>query len=232
MILFYDILTEATGEERNYLLSSPVLVECLKGDVSLEQYTAYLKEAYHHVKHTVPLLMSCGAGLSCKYEWLREAIAEYIEEEIGHQEWILNDLAVCGEDKERIRVSTPNINTEVMISYAYDFIHRKNPIGFFGMVYVLEGTSIALATQSANIIKEQLNLPDNAFSYLSSHGSLDIEHIEYFKSIVNRLDSGYDKSAIIHCAKIIYVLYANIFRALPEYNNVKLNKYVDSENRK
>ena len=37
--------------------------------------------------------MATGAKLNEDKEWLREAIGEYIEEEMGHQEWILNDLA-------------------------------------------------------------------------------------------------------------------------------------------
>ena len=219
MKTFYESLIESTEKERNYLLSSPVLVECMQGNVSIEQYIGFLKEAFHHVKHTVPLFMNCGGRLSDEYEWLREAIAEYIEEEIGHQEWILNDLAVCGADKQAMRNSTPDMNTELMVSYAYDTVNRKNPIGLFGMVFVLEGTSIALATQAADIIKEKLELPGNAFSYLSSHGSLDIKHIEFYKDLVNKFDCEQDKEAVIHCAKMVYILYANIFRALPSFNN-------------
>ena len=62
-----------------------------------------------------------------------------------------------------------------MVSYAYDTIQRGNPVGFFGMVLVLEGTSVALATRAANSIQTSLDLPRNAFSYLLSHGDLDIE---------------------------------------------------------
>jgi pyrroloquinoline quinone (PQQ) biosynthesis protein C len=222
MKTFYEKLVESTKEERTYLLSSPVLVECLDGKVCIDQYTGFLKEAFHHVKHTVPLFMHCGGRLTEQYEWLREAIAEYIEEEIGHQEWILNDLAVCGADKEAIRNSEPDVNTEIMVSYAYDTVTRKNPIGLFGMVFVLEGTSIALATQAADIIKKELQLPSNAFSYLSSHGSLDIKHIDFYKNLVNKFDSEQDKQAVIHCAKIIYILYANIFRALPKFDQRKI----------
>ena len=36
----------------------------------------------------------------------------------------------------------PNVATELMVAYAYDTIQRINPMAFFGMVYVLEGTSI------------------------------------------------------------------------------------------
>ena len=51
------------------------------------------------------------------------------------------------------------------------------------MVLVLEGTSIKLATNAAGIIKETLKLPDSTFSYLTSHGSLDIEHMEFLRII-------------------------------------------------
>ena len=94
----------------------------------MEQYIGFLKEAYHHVKHTVPLFMNCGGRLTDEYEWLREAISEYIQEEIGHQEWILNDLGVCGADKEAMRNSAPDINTEIISStnnkyLNYDFFN-------------------------------------------------------------------------------------------------------------
>ena len=58
-------------------------------------------------------------------------MAEYIEEEIGHQEWILNDIECCGFDKEAARKSTPNVATELMVAYAYDMVNRVNPLGFW-----------------------------------------------------------------------------------------------------
>jgi uncharacterized protein YjeT (DUF2065 family) len=41
-------------------------------------------------------------------------------------------------------------------------VQRINPVGFFGMVLVLEGTSVALASRAAAVIRQALNLPDNA----------------------------------------------------------------------
>ena len=37
------------------------------------------------------------------------ALAHYIEEEIGHQEWILNDIKACGGDAEAVRRSQPKV---------------------------------------------------------------------------------------------------------------------------
>ncbi|HEY6611682.1 MAG TPA: iron-containing redox enzyme family protein [Pseudomonas sp.] len=196
-------------------MAAPIFAEVLAGRISLDSYVAFLAQAYHHVKHTVPLLMACGARLPERLEWLRGAIAEYIEEEYGHQEWILNDIRACGADAEAVRRGTPNLPTELMVSYVYDRIARDNPVSFFGMVNVLEGTSIALATQAAAIIQDRLQLPAQAFSYLTSHGSLDISHVEFFRTLMDRLDDPADQAAVVHTARVVYRLYGDLFRSLP-----------------
>lgn len=211
---FFDHLQHQTSAEREYLLGAPIIHAALAGTATHEQYIAFLTQAYHHVKHTVPLLMACGARLPERLEWLREAIAEYIEEEIGHQEWILNDIRACGGDAEAVRHGQPALPTELMVAYVYDRIARHNPASFFGMVNVLEGTSIALATQAAGVLQAKLQLPAKAFSYLTSHGSLDLEHIEFFKRLMNRLDDEDDKVAVVHTARVVYRLYGDIFRNL------------------
>lgn len=212
---FFEQLQEQTTLEREYLLSAPIITQVLAGTVSVASYVAFLTQAYHHVKHTVPLLMACGARLPDRLEWLREAIAEYIEEEYGHQEWILNDIRACGADAEAVRRGTPNLPTELMVSYVYDQINRGNPASFFGMVNVLEGTSIALATHAAGIIKGELGLPAQAFSYLISHGSLDIGHMQFYQTLMNRLDDPLDQAAVVHTAKVVFRLYGDMFRSLP-----------------
>jgi len=219
---FFDQLQDATSNERATLFSAPIIDAALKGEVSLDQYVAFLTQAYHHVKHTVPLLMATGSRLSEDKEWLRNAVAEYIEEELGHQEWILNDIAACGVDKESVRHSRPNMATELMVSYAYDTIQRINPLGFFGMVHVLEGTSISIADSAADHIRESLSLPKKAFSYLYSHGSLDQEHVEFFKNLMNKIEAPAEQRQIIDSAKVFYTLYGNIFRSLTETSALTL----------
>lgn len=205
-----------TAEPRRSFESIPVIQACLQGEVSRDTYIAFLTEAYHHVKHTVPLLMACGSRLPERLEWLREALVHYVEEEVGHQEWILNDLAALGVDKQTVREGQPSLATELMVSYAYDLIQRGNPVGFFGMVFVLEKTSSTIATFAAQQISKTLALPANAMSYMVSHGSLDVEHMEHFATIMNRLDSDDDKQAVLHAVDVFYPLYADIFRALPQ----------------
>jgi long-chain acyl-CoA synthetase len=217
---FFNTLNESTKEDRNGLLQAPIIHRCLQGDININDYVGFLVQAYHHVKHTVPLLMAVGSRLPEHKEWLRSAVAEYIEEEIGHQEWILNDIAQCGFNKEQVRLSKPSPATELMVAYAYDTVNRVNPLGFFGMVHVLEGTSIKLADQVADSVRETLNLPRSAFSYLYSHGSLDQDHVKFFENIMDQIDDPQEQQLIIHSCKMFYQLYGNIFRSLDSTHGI------------
>ena len=224
---FHDELVAQTARERNGLLSVPIIQSALAGRIAREDYVAFLNQAFHHVRHTVPLLMACGARLPARLEWLRTAVGEYIEEEMGHHEWVLDDIAACGEDRAAAEASSPSLATELMVSYAYDTIQRGNPVGFFGMVLVLEGTSIALAEQAASKIAGTLQLPRKAFTYLNSHGALDQDHIKFFESLMNKITEPAEQALIIHSAKRFFHLYGDVFRSLEQPHG--LTKKVTTE---
>ncbi|QQG36866.1 MAG: AMP-binding protein [Micavibrio aeruginosavorus] len=218
---FYERLRQETETARQELYSVPQLIDGLRGDISRETYIAYLTEAYHHVRHTVRFLMAMGAHLPESKKWLHEAISEYIEEEKGHEEWILNDIAAAGGDKEAARAAIPNLETQVLVSYNYDYIARKNPIGFLGMVFMLESTSVQAASNGADAVKSKLGLPQAAFTYLYSHGALDIEHMKFFEQLVNQIDDPGDRAAIIEVAQNTFRLFANVMRAIPHERSLK-----------
>jgi len=212
---FHARLLSQTADARMGLLGTPIIQGCLRGEVSLPSYLAFLREAYHHVRHTVPLLHACKAALQERNLWLQGPLDEYIEEEQGHDEWILNDIRACGGDADAVRNGPPGHATEVMVAYAYDTIARRNPLGFFGMVHVLEGTSVSLALMAADQIQKPLQLPDAAFSYLRSHGTLDQEHTAHFELLMDRIENPQDQDDIVHAARAFFRLYGDVFRSLP-----------------
>jgi acyl-CoA synthetase (AMP-forming)/AMP-acid ligase II/pyrroloquinoline quinone (PQQ) biosynthesis protein C len=208
-------LRRETAADRQRLIGAPIIQAALAGRVSAPSYLAFLTEAYHHVRHTVPLLQACRARLPLRLDWMRPALDEYIDEEAGHDQWILDDIAAAGGDAAAVRSGAAAPATEIMVAYAYDTIARRNPVGFLGMVHVLEGTSVDLALAAADRIQAGLGLADNAFSYLRSHGTLDREHTAHFEQLVNALDDPQDTAALIHAARIFYTLYGDVFRSLP-----------------
>jgi pyrroloquinoline quinone (PQQ) biosynthesis protein C len=212
---FHEELSVRTGAERQALVATPIIQGAMRGEVSVPSYLAFLTQAWHHVRHTVPLLAACRDAMPARLAWMRPALDEYVEEEQGHDDWILDDIRACGGDPDAVRASRPAPATEIMVAYAYDTIARGNPVGFLGMVHVLEGTSVALALHAADRIQDGLGLPGAAFRYLRSHGTLDQSHTAHFAELVDRLEEGGDREALVHAARIFYRLYADVFASLP-----------------
>jgi long-chain acyl-CoA synthetase len=218
---FYDRLVKETQQQREELYTVPQLVDGLRGNISRATYIAYLTEAFHHVSHTVPFLMTMGSKLPQQKKWLHKAIIEYLEEEVGHEEWILNDIESAGGDKEAARNAVPNLETQTLIAYNYDYMTRKNPVGFLGMVFMLESTSTQIANKGADAVKTALGLPQKAFSYLYSHGELDISHMKFFEETVNKITDQDDQAAIIEVAQNTFRLFATLLRSIPYEGEVK-----------
>ena len=61
---FHQRLLQETESERERMLRIPIIGRALQGLISRDDYIAFLGQAYHHVRHTTPLLMACGAWVS------------------------------------------------------------------------------------------------------------------------------------------------------------------------
>jgi heme oxygenase len=211
---FHELLASRTMDGREYLTSAPIIRRALAGQLLRDEYVAFLTQAFHHVRHTVPLLMAVGARLPAQLAWLRKDIIHYTEEEEGHEQWILSDIDAAGGNASAASRSLPSTAADSMVAYAYDTATRRNPVGFFGMVFVLEGASVALACNAADRIQAALQLPNRAMTYLRSHGQLDQQHVQHLYGILDRLDEEEDRAAVERCAQVIFRLYGNIFREL------------------
>lgn len=215
LVRFFDRLAAETTAERANLFTVPQIRDGLAGRISRAAYLAYLGQAYHHVRHTVPLFEFARARLAQDQAWVREAFDEYIDEERGHDQWILDDIRHAGGDADLAAASAPFAATQRMIDEAYTFIDTVNPLGLFGMVFVLEGTSTQLASKGASAVAASLGLGPECFSYLSSHGALDLDHLAHFQLLMDRVENAADQAAIIAMAKRMFVLFADMFAAIP-----------------
>lgn len=214
MSFFETLVAQTAGGQRD-LAGVAQIQDALKGAISRQTYLDYLAQAYHHVKHTVPLMQAAKTRLDERHGRFRHALDDYIAEETGHEEWILSDIRHAGGDAEAVRLSVPGAATQAMVDFVYDYIERRNPMGFFGMVFVLEGTSVRLATQGAEAVARSLNLGPECFSYLRSHGALDQDHVAFFAGLMDEVGDPQDQQAIIEVAAAVFSLFAGLFRSIP-----------------
>ncbi len=165
------------------------------------------------MRHTVPLLMAVGSRLPDRHAWLRDAVLHYLEEETGHDEWILNDIEAAGGDRAAAAASQPAVATEAMIAYAYDTVMRRNPVGFFGMVHVLEGTSVSLAlTRGGSHPVERSDCPRAHSPTCAATANSTRSTSRTWPRILERLTDREDREAVLRCAKGIYWFYGQVFR--------------------
>jgi acyl-CoA synthetase (AMP-forming)/AMP-acid ligase II/pyrroloquinoline quinone (PQQ) biosynthesis protein C len=214
-VKFFDrLISETKGNQARFAMT-PQLLAGLTGQISRNDYIAYLTEAFHHVRHTVPLMLEARARLAERGDrMLVEALDDYIVEETGHEDWILDDIEAAGGDRDAASGSDPAPATKAMVDHAYATIRKGNPAAFFGMVFVLEGTSVAMASHGASAVQRRLGLPNTAFRYLNSHGALDQEHMKFFESLMNRIEDPSDQSAIVEMAKDMFRLFGGMFAAI------------------
>jgi heme oxygenase len=210
---FFEELVRQTAGERQAMIGVPQLQDGLAGTITREAYIDYLTQAYHHVRHTVPLLRLAQQRVADRPA-LATAFAEYIAEESGHEFWVLADIRAAGGDADAAAASEPRAATAAMVKCAYERVTLGNPLSLFGMVYVLEGTSVAMASQGAAAIQARLGLPDSAFTYLTSHGALDQEHLRFFERLMNTIDDPEDQHQIIRMARDMFRLFADLFRSI------------------
>jgi pyrroloquinoline quinone (PQQ) biosynthesis protein C len=211
----FERLYHETAEARERFLTIPLVRHAAAAGGSRELYLAFLTEAYHHVKHTFPLLSLAAART--RDEGYQNALAIYMNEEKGHDKWILDDIRAMGGDADAVARGQGSIPCRVMVGYAYYCIEWINPYAFLGMVHVLEGLSVMLAHAVAGAVQKSLGAEGAAgFSYLRSHGTLDVEHTALFRNLVDGFEDRETQDVIIDAARVMYRLYGAIFEELGE----------------
>ncbi len=211
----FERLFEETAEARERFMAIPLVKHAVASGGTREMYLAFLTEAYHHVKHTFPLLSVAAART--RDESYQTALLIYMNEERGHDKWILDDIRAIGGDADAAARGSGSIPCQVMVGYAYYCIEWISPYALLGMVHVLEGLSVMLAHSVAGAVQKSLGAGGAAgFSYLQSHGTLDVEHTALFRKLIDSFEDRETQDVIIAAARVMYRLYGAIFEDLGE----------------
>jgi pyrroloquinoline quinone (PQQ) biosynthesis protein C len=213
----YERLQLETAAARRKFHATPMLAEALRDGVDHDLYIAYLGQAYHHVRHTCPLLATAAGRCGPADKILRDALFAYIAEEKGHEAWILDDIRVIGDagEVERVIGYEGDPAVRALVGYMYYAVERISPYAMLGMVYVLEGVSTDIAEQAAAAIARGFAVrPERGFSYLTSHGALDREHVAFFQSLAGSVERPELQAVVIDAANMVFRLWGAMFADL------------------
>lgn len=116
--------------------------------------------------------------------WLRDYYLEHAEEEDGHGDWLLADIASLGIPRERIAERLPYPSAAALVGAQYYWMRHVHPIAYLGYIAVLEApTEIEFLRE----VSARTGIPMASMSCHVQHAELDPGHVAEFDAALDAL---------------------------------------------
>lgn len=205
-----------TDEARRQFDSQPVLLDAVANGMSVERYRAFLLELYHVVWHFNPITAAAACRIPDSLREVRYFLYEHMHEEMGHELWVLNDLEAVGVPRAVAEAHRPGPYTLGMTGYNYWTVEHRHPAAVLGMLYTLEVVASVYGGPFSSAMRESLLLDgDNGISFISSHTTMDSEHIAELREIVNKINDPVAMEAMVETAELNFHHFGRLFATLP-----------------
>jgi len=211
---FIDLVARTDEARRGFEANSKVL-DIVANGLSVERYRNFLLELYHVVWHFNPVCAAAASRIDDTNKAVRYYLYQHMQEEKGHEEWVVNDLEVVGVPAARTLAYQPSMRILAFNGYNYWAADRKHPMSALGMVYALEVIASVYGGPMTAAITESLLLEgDRGISFISSHAELDAQHMADLRVVLNGVTDDEAKSAIIESSCVNFDQFARILEAI------------------
>jgi pyrroloquinoline quinone (PQQ) biosynthesis protein C len=211
---FFITLVEDSDAGRRALEDEPRVHAMIHHGLKLEEYRAFLHDLYHIVWHFCPVMAAAVARCGDEFRDVRYALYERIEEEKGHEAWVLEDVEAVGGDVAGVRANPPSAPVQAMIAFNYHGAERVHPCSVLGMLYMLEVVSSVYGGRVSDSIARALGRDVNGggFKFLTSHATMDVDHMAKLNKLVKTIVDRDAQRSIINSTCVNFYLFAQMFR--------------------
>jgi hypothetical protein len=122
-------------------------------------------------------------------------LEHHVEEERGHDDWLLEDLAVLGRSREEVLAQVPSASVAALVGAQYYWIEHYHPVAVLGYIGLLEGYPPSIADVDA--LMARTGYEREAFRTLIRHSELDPLHAADFDEAVDRLPLTPEQAAVM-----------------------------------
>jgi hypothetical protein len=142
-------------------------------------YPEYLFVSHCIIRASVPLMdRARDVALALPTDAVASRVADYlaahIDEERGHDDWLLDDLASIGVARDDVLARPPPPTVAALVGAQYYWIDHYHPVALLGYITLLEGYPPVAAEISD--LRRRTGYGPDAFRTLSLHGELDPHH--------------------------------------------------------
>lgn len=210
---FFVTLVEHTDAHRRELEAVPKVHAMIHHGLTADEYRAFLHDLYHVVWHFCPVMAAAAARCDDRFQQVRYELYDRIQEEKGHEGWVLEDIGAVGGDVEAARAQPPSAPVQAMIAYNYYSAERVHPCAVLGMLYMLEVVSSVYGGRVSDAIARAMGreVAAGGFRFLSSHASMDVDHMASLNRLVKTIADPAAQQAVIHSARVNFHQFAAMF---------------------
>ena len=211
---FFITLVEMTDASRRDLELIPKVHSMMNHGLTLAEYRGFLHDLYHIVWHFCPVMSAAAARCDDRFRDVRYDLYERIEEEKGHDSWVLEDIEALGGDVRAVRETPPSPPAQAMIAFNYYASDRVHPCSVLGMLYMLEVVSSVYGGRVSDSIARAVgrNVEDGGFKFLSSHAAMDLDHMAKLNVLVKTIDDPGAQNAIVNATRVNFHQFGQLFR--------------------
>ncbi len=215
MLPFFSELVTRTDEARREFETNPIVSAAVADGLSVERYRTLLLELYQVVWHFNTTCAAAASRVPDTHRQIRYHLYEHMQEESGHEEWVLNDLQAVGVDTDGVTAHQPSVPTLSLLGYNYWAADRRHPCSILGMMYALEVIASVYGGPFSAAVKESLLLEDErGISFISSHATMDVEHMAELRKILNTLTDEPAREAVIESATVNFHHFTRMFETV------------------
>ena len=215
MLPFFAELVTRTDEDRRGFETHAAVVDAVAHGMQLERYRALLLELYHVVWHFNPVCAAAASRMDDGLQPIRHFLYEHMHEEMGHENWVLNDLQAIGVPEAAARAHTPGVHTLALNGYNYWAADRRHPCSVLGMLYALEVIASVYGGPFASAIRESLLLEGNqGVSFIDSHATMDAQHMAELRQVLNRLPDDAALQAVVESTRVNFHHFTRIIEGI------------------
>jgi len=215
MLPFFAELVTRTDEARRDFETHPVVLDAVAHGMVIERYRKLLLELYHIVWHFNPVCAAAASRVPDSHRQVRYFLYEHMQEEAGHEQWVTNDLEAVGVSQTTVNAYEPSLDTLALVGYNYWAADRRDPCSVLGMLYTLEVIASVYGGAFAQAIRDALLLEgERGVSFISSHATLDAEHMAELRQVLNAITDEAARAAIIESTLLNFHHFTRMFAAI------------------
>jgi pyrroloquinoline quinone (PQQ) biosynthesis protein C len=215
MMPFFADLVVRTDEARRGFETNSVVLDAVASGMSIERYRALLLELYHVVWHFNPVCGAAASRIGDEHRAVRYYLYEHMHEESGHEEWVRNDLEAVGVSRSQTAAHAASPNTLALNGYNYWSADRRHPCSVLGMMYALEVIASVYGGPFSSAIRESLLLEgDRGVSFISSHATMDAEHMVSLRVVLNTIEDDAAREAVVESTLVNFHHVTRVFESI------------------